>query len=166
MLTPFLSANILGTFWEPFFSEHFFPAKINVLRKVFCHNLLRSSSISGQLMRELFGNFFVHSHSKRSTTVPIVSHMSNSQYLPIHTFTRKYCELLTCGTIGTCSTSFGVHHPQDIARCSQLCHTILCRECATHMLYLSVSESTCWALFFGGKKVLRKKCPKSAHKYD
>ena len=32
-------------------------------------------------------------------------------HLPVSTFARKYYELLTCGTIGTYSTSSGVRHP-------------------------------------------------------
>ena len=134
-----------------------------------------------------FGELFVHPHSKRSTTVPIVSHMSISQYLPVITFTRKYCELLTCGTIGTYSTSFGVRHPQDIEVRNFVApytgpqaahHEMAMWGCALIDTYcvgqitgfLSVRfMGTFWALFsqhffFPPKKVLRKKCCRNLQK--
>jgi len=70
----------LSTFSQPFF---FLPRKKCWEKSAAITSWDRSRSQDGY-SEHFMGTYLVHSHSK-STTVPIVSHMSNSQYLPVST---------------------------------------------------------------------------------
>ena len=94
--------------------------------------------------------------------VPIVPHVSNSQYFLAKVLTGNYCELLTCDTMGTV-----VLHLE----CG--CTT----KCSQNVLRLTVLRSRTISGGFDGtffselffwreEKVLRKKFPKSSHKSD
>ena len=107
----------------------------------------------------ILGTFCTSTLQTKYYPVPLVSHVSKSQDLPIITFLRKYCELLTCGTIGTCSTSFGVRHPQDIE-----VHNFVAPYCAENVLRTFCTFLSVRALFehfvLAGKKCWEKSAQK------
>ena len=93
--------------------------------------------------------------------VPIVPHVSNSQYFLVKVLTGNYCALLTCATMVPVVRRLEcgcTKYSQNVLRFTVLrLRTISGGYGSTFFSAL---------LFWREEKVLRKKCPKSAHKYD
>ena len=216
MLTGFLSVRFMGTFWELFSQNFFFPPKKKVLRKKFRRNLQKSSSISGQLFWELYWIILHFCPLARGHPNILYFRLEDlcGRFLPKIFEQKIFAEDLSrevfgkvgnvwrdgavrkCRALGPLGVALGKPNGWG---CALMCFAwdvdgryakrrdsvfwrviksrgkltrvittlgIMCPKSAHHIhTFLSV-RALFGNFFLAGKKVLRKKFPKSSHKSD
>jgi hypothetical protein len=119
----FLSVIFMSTFWA-FFSRHFLPARKKCSKSALTDRKVQNvrSTFSAQYgVTKLQTSISCGSRTPNEVLqVPIVPHVSKSQYFLPKVLTGKYCKLLTCDTIGTVVLRLECGCTKMFPKCSQI----------------------------------------------